>query len=124
MALIWMLDSELGRPRCNDPVFDLAGHLIAVVDLLDPGPGCVGEYQGAEHKEGERHRKDVAREQGLRDAGLEVFEVVGGDLADRDLVVKRMHAARERSLFRRPADRRWTLEQPQWWPAWAAAHGL
>lgn len=124
MALIWMLDAGLGRPRCNVPVFDLAGNLIAIVDLLDPEAGCVGEYQGADHKDGERHRKDVAREQALRDVGLECFEVVGGDLSDNDLVVKRMHAARERSLFLSPEDRPWTLEQPEWWPAWAAAHGV
>lgn len=124
MALIWMLDADLERPLCNVPVFDRAGRLIAIVDLLDPVAGCVGEYQGADHKDGERHRKDVAREQALRDVGLECFEVVGGDLADRDLVEKRMHAARDRSLFRAPADRLWTLDQPDWWPAWAAARGL
>lgn len=124
MALVWMLDAELGRPLCNVPVFDRAGSLIAIVDLLDPEAGCVGEYQGAEHKDGDRHRSDVAREQALRDVGLECFEVVGGDLGDRDLVAKRMRAARARSLFRAPADRRWTLDQPAWWPAWAAARGL
>lgn len=124
MALTWMLDAGLPRPRCNVPVFDLVGNLIAIVDLLDREAGCVGEYQGGDHKDGDRHRRDVAREQALRDVGLECFEVVGGDLADDDLVVKRMLAARNRSLFRRPADCLWTLEQPAWWPGWAAAHGL
>lgn len=124
MALIWMLDAELARPMCNVPVFDLAGNLLAIVDLFDAEAGCAGEYQGLDHKEGDRHRKDVAREQGLRDVGIECFEVVGGDLGDVDLVVKRMHAARARSSFRAPADRLWTLEQPSWWPAWAAAHGV
>jgi hypothetical protein len=124
MALIWMLDAELDRPLCNAPVFDPAGNLIAVVDLFDPVAGCAGEYQGADHKEGERHRTDVAREQSLRDVGIECFEVVGGDLGDVDLVVKRMRAARARSLFRSPAYRLWTLEQPAWWPLWAASRGL
>ena len=124
MALTWMLDAGLPRPRCNVPVFDLAGNLLAIVDLLDPEAGCVGEYQGVDHKDGEKHRKDVEREQSLRDAGLECFEVVGGDLVDHDLVVKRMHSARDRSLFRGPVERLWTLEQPAWWPAWAAARGL
>ena len=124
MALTWMLDAELERPLCNVPVFDLNERLIAIVDLLDEVAGSVGEYQGADHKDGERHRKDVAREQALRDVGLEYFEVVGGDLTDTDLVVKRMQAARQRSLFREPADRLWTLDQPAWWPAWAAARGL
>ena len=60
-----------------------------------------GRVPGRDHKEGDRHRKDVAREQGLRDVGIECFEVVGGDLGDIDLVVKRMHAARARSLLPR-----------------------
>lgn len=124
MALVWILDAELPRPLCNVPLFDLTGHLIGIVDLFDPHAGCAGEYQGADHKDGARHREDVAREQGLRDAGIECFEVVGGDLADRDLVVKRMHAARRRSLFREPSERLWTLEKPEWWAAWAAARGL
>lgn len=124
MALVWILDAGLPRPVCNAPVFDLEGHLLAIADLLDVEAECVGEYQGADHKDGEHHRRDVAREQRLRDAGLECFEVVGGDLADRDLVVKRMHAARQRAPFRPLGERRWTLEQPAWWPAWASARGL
>lgn len=124
IALIWMLDAHLARPLCNVPIFDLSGNLIAIVDLFDAAAGCAGEYQGADHKEGDRHRNDVAREQKLRDAGIECFEVVGGDLTDVDLVVKRMHAARARAQFRSPDDRLWTLEQPAWWPAWAAARGL
>lgn len=124
MALAWMVDAGLPRPRCNVPVFDLAGNLIAIVDLLDPEAGCVGEYQGADHKDGDKHRMDVAREQALREAGLECFEVVGGDLGDMDLVVKRMNSARDRSRFLRPENRLWTLDEPAWWPAWAAARGL
>lgn len=124
MALVWMWDAGLPRPLCNVPLFDRAERLIAIVDLLDVEAGCVGEYQGADHKEGERHRDDVEREQKLRDHGLECFEVVGGDLGDRDLVVKRMLAARRRSLYTPPSRRTWTLRQPPWWEAWAAERGL
>ena len=124
MALAWMWDAGLPRPLCNVPIFDLQGRLIAIVDLLDVRAGCVGEYQGADHKDGERHRADVAREQALRDHGLECFEIVGGDLRDRDLTVKRMINARERSRFEPRARRTWTLRQPAWWEAWAAARGL
>lgn len=124
MVLAWMWDAGLPRPLCNVPVFDLSGRLIAIVDLLDVEAGCVGEYQGADHKEGERHRTDVAREQALRDHGLECFEIVGGDLQDRELTVKRMEAARARARFEAPSRRTWTLRQPAWWPAWAAARGL
>lgn len=124
MALVWMWDAGLPRPLCNVPIFDLKDRLIAIVDLLDVAAGCVGEYQGADHKDGERHRADVAREQALRDHGLECFEVVGGDMQDRDLTVKRMINARERSRFEPRARRTWTLQQPPWWASWAAARGL
>lgn len=124
MAVVWMWDAGLPRPLCNAPIFDLEGRLIAIVDLLDVEAGCVGEYQGADHKDRDMHRADVAREQKLRDHGLECFEVVGGDLQDRDLTVKRMVNARCRSRFE-PAERRtWTLKQPAWWIPWALAHGL
>lgn len=124
MALTWMWDADLPRPLCNVPIFDLEGRLIAIVDLLDARAGCVGEYQGADHKDGDRHRADVAREQALRNHGLEYFEVVGGDLQDRDLTVKRMVSARERSRFEPEARRTWTLHEPAWWAAWAAARDL
>ncbi len=124
MVLVWLWDAELPRPLCNRPVFDLDGHLLAIPDLFDEAAGCAGEYQGAHHKDGQRHRDDVARHDRLRSAGVEVFEVVGGDLSDTDLVVKRMRAARDRSLFLPPGTRRWTLEQPPWWEPWARERGL
>ena len=124
MVLTWMWDAGLSRPLCNQPIFDLDGRLIAIVDLLDVEACAVGEYQGADHKDGPRHRADVAREQRLRDHGLECFEVVGGDLADRPMVARRMLAARARASFQPEEQRTWTLRQPAWWPAWAAARGL
>ena len=57
-------------------------------------------------------RSDVAREQALRDHGLECFEVVGGDLQDRELTVKRMAAARARSHFATGSRRTWTCASP------------
>ncbi len=123
MVLCWMWDAGLPRPLCNVPVFDLSGRLVAIVDLLDPVAGCVGEYQGENHKSGARHRADVARHESLRAVGLETFEVVGGDLTDEDLVVKRMHAARDRSSFLAVDQLRWTLEKPDWWEPWATSHG-
>ena len=98
--------------------------MLHTSESLDVEAGCVGEYQGADHKDGERHRLDVEREQRLRDHGLECFEIVGGDLHDRELTVKRMHAARSRARFEAPSRRTWTLRQPAWWAEWAAARGV
>lgn len=115
MRLVWVLDAELPNPLCNVPVFDLHGNLLGIPDLFDPIAGLVGEYQGADHKEGERHRSDAAREDRFRNVDLEMFEVVGGDLADRGLVVDRMLAARARAKFLPPDRRTWTLDTPAWW---------
>ena len=62
----------------------------------------MGEYQGADHKDGHQHRDDVEREEKFRDHGLEFFEVVGGDLSRRQLVVERMLNARRRAKFLPP----------------------
>ena len=93
------------------------------MDLLDVDAGCVGEYQGEHHKSWERHRADVGRHEQLRAVGLEVFEVVGGDLADTELVVKRMRAARDRAAYLPEDERKWTLDEPDWWEPWARTHG-
>jgi hypothetical protein len=114
MCMAWRLDAGLPPPLRNVPVFSLSGRLLGYPDLLDVELGVVGEYDGAEHKDGERHRKDVARELDFRNHGLEYFTVVGGDLGNRDKTVRRMHdaCARARSSRRTP---QWTLTPPSWW---------
>ena len=115
MRLVWILDAGLKEPLCNQPVFSVDGHLLGFPDLLDVESGTVGEYDGVDHKDRERHRKDVEREQRYRDHGLEYFTVVGGDIRDRQRVVRRMCSARNRARFDSPSQRRWTLAAPPWW---------
>ncbi len=114
MLMCWLLDADLPEPLCNREVYDLDGQLIGIPDLFDPVAGLVGEYQGEDHKDGRRHREDVEREERFRDHGLELFEVVGGDLSRRQLVVDRMLNARARAKFLPPESRAWTLEPPPW----------
>jgi hypothetical protein len=116
MEQIWTLDAGFDAPLCNCEVFDRDGRLIGVPDLFDPEAGLVGEYQGADHKDGARHRKDVAREECFRDHGLEFFELVGGDVARRHVAVQRMVNARRRAKFLPPESCAWTLEPPPWRP--------
>ena len=114
MYVCWLLDAELPEPVLNREVYDLEGRLIGIPDLLDVEAGLAGEYQGADHKSHEQHRHDVEREERFRDHGLEFFEVVGGELSRRSLVVARMLNARRRAKFLPPESRAWTLETPPW----------
>ncbi len=113
LRLTWVLEAGLPTPRCNVPVFDLAGHHIGTPDLLDEEAGVAGEYDGSFHLEGTRRARDVRREDAFRSVGLEYFTVLAGD--PRDLVVRRMHATRARARFAAPATRAWTLQHPPWW---------
>lgn len=114
LRLVWELDAGLSRPLCNQPIFDLAGRHLGTADLLDAEAGVVGEYDGAVHLGSTRRSRDLGRESGYRDAGLEYVAVVGADMHDTDGVVKRIHAAFGRAAPRR-ASRRWTLEEPEGW---------
>jgi hypothetical protein len=114
MLLVWKLDADLPQPLCSREVYDLDGRLIGIPDLFDPVAGLAGEYQGEDHKDGERHREDVEREERFRDHGIETFEVVGGELGRRQFIAARMHHARARAKFLPPESRAWTLETPPW----------
>lgn len=111
MRLVWVLDAGLPRPLCNVTVFDLRGKFVARPDLLDPVRGVVGEYDGENHQDTRRRRKDIDREARLRNVGLELFTFVAGELHAREAAARRMLSAVERA--RRSAHpRRWTLEPP------------
>ena len=116
LKLVWVLDAGLAYPLVNQPVFNLSGELLGYPDLFDPELGVVGEYDGVDHKARDRHRRDIAREQRFREHGLEYFSVVGGDLRDTELVVKRIRAARRRAASIPAGLRRWTIAPPPWWP--------
>ena len=115
MRLVWVIDARLPPPLCNKPLFDLRGKLLGYPDLFDPVAGVVGEYDGTDHTRQDRRKSDAAREELFRDHGLEYFDLVRGDLADTERVVRRMHGARSRAKFLPPDQRKWTLEPPAGW---------
>ena len=117
LRLIWTMDAGLPNPLCNVPIFGLDGSFLAIPDIFDPEAGVVGEYDGAHHLTHDQRRTDRAREELLRDHGLEYFAVVRGDFADTARVVQRMHATRRRARWLPPDQRRWTLDVPGWWGA-------
>ena len=97
--LIWVLDAGWSHPVCNQPVFDLHGHLVGIPDLLDPSRGVVGEFAGAGHRDRDQHASDVRRTAQFRAVGLEIVEVVGRDLMDVPDVVRRMEQAADRAAL-------------------------
>ncbi|HET6166726.1 MAG TPA: hypothetical protein VFE07_07845 [Marmoricola sp.] len=97
LRLIWILDAGLPSPRCNWPVADESGRFIGKPDLLCDELGVYGEFDGADHRGRERHRRDVTREDLFRRTGLEGFTVVGAEIEDTSLVIDRMRAAVERA---------------------------
>lgn len=113
LRLIWVLDAELPTPYVNCDVLDLEGHLLGEVDLLDPETGTAGEFDGAEHRRALRQAADIAKEQRLRDAGLEVARITGPDMLDRSLVVARLRATAARAARTPVTERRWVARPRQ-----------
>ncbi|MFC6045566.1 hypothetical protein [Nocardioides hankookensis] len=107
--IIWEYTAGWGRPLVNRTLLDLDGGFLATPDLFDPVRGVVGEYAGADHRDIDRHARDIQREADLRNAGLEYVETVGRDLRDEARVVHRMEQAATRAGH---LERRWQLAPP------------
>jgi very-short-patch-repair endonuclease len=91
-------------------VADERGRRIGKPDLLCEELAVVGEYDGADHREARRQADDVAKEDDFRNVGLECFRVVGRDIDDVSLVVRRMRGAVQRAAEAgRPS--RWTIRK-------------
>ncbi len=118
LRLIWTRDAALPRPEVNAMVFDLGGRFIGCADLFDADAGLVVEYDGVEHLRARRRARDAARDEDCRAIGLEYTRVTALELRDVGRVVSRLRAARARSLFLPPEQRRWTLEWPDGWVPW------
>ena len=101
------------RLLCNAPVFDLAGHHLFTPDLFDPALGLAGEYDGADHADGARRRRDLMREELTRRAGVEIVTMMAGR-GETDRFRYRLDGAIARAA-RRTGPRAWTLTQPAWW---------
>lgn len=112
LRLLWVIDAALPPPLVNQEVFDRAGRLVCIADLLDVDAGLVIEYDGAEHRRAHRHSQDVAREERCRTVGLEYCKITGPDMHHRDRVLARFQATRSRARFATAGARLWTLDRP------------
>jgi len=80
LRLLW-IQTGLPRPSANQVVTDQRGRFVARVDLIDPGAGVVGEYDGAFHAPADRRSRDAARQEDIEQLGLTVIRAAGPDLA-------------------------------------------
>lgn len=113
LRLIWMLDAGLPKPLVNCAIRDRSGTLLGVADLLDPEAGLVVEFDGADHRTAQQQTRDVAKDEALRNVGLEVARVTGRDLGSPSRVVARLRSARQRARFEPESSRRWRAFPPQ-----------
>ena len=108
LRLVWLLDAHLPPPQVNPEVEDGRGRLLGLPDLLDPGTGLAGEYDGAQHRELEQHTKDNIREEAFERIGLTVVRATSKDLPGR-LLVTRLRAG-QADACRRPRGP-WTSQE-------------
>ncbi len=111
MRLAW-LAAGLPRPDVNREVRTESGRFLAVADLVLGNVGLVGEYDGAGHREAQRHAADNAREEALENAGIVVVRCSAPDLAHRRPLQARLAAGYQRaSTWQR--SRSWALSAPR-----------
>ena len=111
LRLIWRRRFSWPSPLANRTVVDLGGRRLGTPDLVSEDLGMGAEFDGAEHRERGRHRRDIRRLDDFQRAGLEVATFVGEDLDDEELVVDRLRATRERA-GRCLGVARWSLSAP------------
>ncbi|WP_082573345.1 MULTISPECIES: hypothetical protein [unclassified Nocardioides] len=98
---------------CNTPIFDLDGKHQFTPDVFDPATGVAGEYNGADHRIGGQHSRDLMREELTRRLGIEVVAMMAG----RGEIARfqyRLDGALARAAQRR-GPRPWTVVQPEKW---------
>ncbi|MFS3127190.1 hypothetical protein ACLM5J_02165 [Nocardioides sp. Bht2] len=118
LRLLWMA-AGLPSLLSNRPIFDQWGRHIATPDLFEPQSGLAIEYDGRAHLESAQRRRDVARAEAMRRAGLEVVVVVEGEQRRPDELLDRLQAALSRARVGAANSRLWTTTPPSWWvPTW------
>lgn len=115
LRLFTCLELRLPEPLVNVPLFGLDGTFLGAPDLLDVEAGLALEFDGAGHRDRERHRSDNVREEGFERHGLVVVRADSLDLTQHRPELGRRILAGRRDGLRNLSPRRWTTEAPSWW---------
>ena len=110
LRVVWTANAGLPAPLVNAPVCGAGGLLLGVADLLDTEAALVGEYDGGDHRDLQRHTADNNREEGFERHNLVVVRATALDLwPRRQQLVSRLRAAHRDGMARdRGRDRWWT----------------
>jgi hypothetical protein len=110
LRYVWIVEAGLPSPLVNPDVLTLSGFFVARTDLLDPDAGMVGEYDGAAHRELDRHTADNVREEDIEDLGLQVVRATSIDLwPERRRLVRRLQTTHARVLTRDRSRDHWLV---------------
>lgn len=115
LRLFAQLELRLPELLVNVPLFALDGTFLGAPDLLDEEAGLALEFDGAGHRDRERHRSDNVREEGFERHGLVVVRADSLDLTKHRPELGRRILAGRRDGLRNLAPRRWTTRPPSWW---------
>ena len=113
--MVVSLELPIAELAVNQPVFDTAGRLIGIPDLLDPATGLVVETDGSAHRLLGQRSRDHSRDDRFESCGLTVVRVTPQHHGDRGELVRRLQAGDERARRRDRRRRGWTLARPEWW---------
>ncbi len=100
---ILLVNHIVSGPGTSDP---------GEVDLLDPEAGMVMEFDGADHRTAQQHRRDLEKEDGARRLGLVLARFTSSDLHRPTVVRDRIMSTRAEAQFAPPEARQWIAEPP------------
>jgi hypothetical protein len=110
LRYVWVVEAGLPAPLVNPTIADPEGTVLGRADLLDEDAGLVGEYDGADHRQLQRHTADNVREEGFEDLNLTVARATAIDLwPQRRALVQRLRRRRATALARDRRRDRWQV---------------
>jgi hypothetical protein len=115
--LVVMIELPIADLAVNQPIFDTAGRLIGIPDLLDPATELVVETDGSAHRRLGQRSRDHGRDDRFESCGLTVVRITPQQHGDRSELVRRLRAGYDRARRRSGTCRGWTHTRPEWWAA-------